>query len=146
MVRIVVVDRDDALSMTLARVLDHDGLQIDIVGTEAEALAVSNPEPAMVLVRTGADDRVAERVIGRFRTSHPSVPVAVVASEPSVSQERALRRQGILCYLQEPVSDDVLHQVVCGATPVCGSGWFHGEAGNGRGPISEPIATKETQE
>jgi len=144
MVRIVVVDTDANLSTALARVLDHAGLRIDVAKTEAEVLAASNPEPAMVLVRTGADDRTAERVIARFRRCHPSVPVAVVASEPSAQQERALRRQGILCYLQEPVSDHVLYQMVCGAAPVCGSLRFHGAAESRRGPVVEHIVAKET--
>jgi len=143
MLRIVVVDQDADLSMALARALDRVSVQIEVVTTEAQVLAASSPEPAMVFVRTRAGDALAERVIGRLRACHPSVPVAVVASEASMEEESALRRQGILCYLQEPVSDHVLQQVVCGAAPGCGFGWLRAGVRNPRRPIREPFAAEE---
>lgn len=116
MIEILIVDKDMNLAASLVRATDTRHIRVDVAQTEADALAAMRAEPALVFVRTrGWRAEEIERLIGRIRSREPSVPVAVIASGGSAADEVSLRRLGILCYLQEPVSTHLVREVVRGA-------------------------------
>lgn len=113
--RILVVDKETDFPKALARAVASESCEIEVAPTDAAALAAAKGEPAVVFVRISGGVRAAARLVGRLRARHPTVPVACVAADPSGRHEITLRRKGILCYLQEPVDERILRQVVRGA-------------------------------
>jgi len=114
--KILIVDKDMHLAESVVRATDTRQVRVDVVQTEADALASMRDETALVFVRTrGWRAEEVKRLIGRIGSREPAVPVAVIASGGTVADEVSLRRLGILCYLQEPVSTDLVREVVCGA-------------------------------
>ena len=115
MTRILVVDRETDFPKALARAVASESCAIEVASTESAALAATRAEPALVFIRIAGEVRAAARLVGRLRARHPTVPIACVAADPGGRGEVTLRRKGILCYLQEPVDERILRQVVRGA-------------------------------
>jgi len=115
-IKILIVDKDMNLAASVVRAMDTRQIRVDVAQTEVDALAAMRAEPALVFVRTrGWRAEEIKRLIGRIRSREPAVLVAVIASGGSADDEVSLRRLGILCYLQEPVSTDLVQEVVRGA-------------------------------
>ena len=130
--RILVVDADTELAAALARVLGAEPVRVQRAATPAEAVVAARLPPAMVFLRTRGGQAGAANLVNRLRRARPAVPVVVVASDPSPEEELALRREGILCYLGEPVAETVLREVVSAATPYCHDSWFRSGTGPAR--------------
>jgi len=130
-IKILIVDKDMNLAASVVRAMDTRQIRVDVAQTEADALAAMRAEPALVFVRTrGWRAEEIKRLIGRIRSREPAVLVAVIASGGSAADEVALRRRGMLCYLQEPVSTGLVQEVVRGAASLgsaCGLGGTRGE-------------------
>jgi DNA-binding response OmpR family regulator len=121
MKQILIVDHESQLAEVLARVAPPDIFGLSLAATEAKALAIAaRSRTHLVFVRTHPQRRVVAPLIARLRALQPSVPIVVVAAPGSSEDERALRREGILCYLEEPLCDEVVRQVVAAVSPCCG--------------------------
>jgi DNA-binding response OmpR family regulator len=147
--RILIVDTDANLAAAVRRALGDAAAAVRRVETLEEASTAPSRPTELVFLRTGPDQPRAAAFLEPLRLAMPSVPVVIVASQPSPGEEIALRRQGILCYLAEPVSDGLLRQVLSSATRcACGLRSLEGFAPS-RGPAAEnggqPLASQPTR-
>lgn len=130
--RLLVIDADGDLAAALGRIVGAERVRVERAATPAQALAAARVAPAAFFVRTRPGEVGAAGLVSRLRRAQPAVPVIVVAREPAPQEELVLRREGILCYLQEPVADAVLREVVAAATPYCHDSWFRAGTVSGR--------------
>jgi DNA-binding response OmpR family regulator len=118
--RILILDADAALARALARVTSPEVFAIDQAAPGPGALGAVRDRTDLVFLRVKAGQPAAVSLVAGLRRLKPRVPIVVVAAEASVDDELALRRAGILCYLEEPLGDDMLRSVVLSASPCCG--------------------------
>jgi DNA-binding response OmpR family regulator len=118
--RILILDADAALARAVARVTSPEVFAIDLAAPGPAALGAVRDRTDLVFLRVKAGPPAAVSLVAGLRRLRPRVPIVVVAAQASAADELALRRAGILCYLEEPLADDMLRSVVLSASPCCG--------------------------
>ena len=109
--QILVVDDDEGVRRTLARVLRDEGYSVRSAADGAEALEVANHSaPDLVLLDLRLPDRSGWDVFGRLVQLRPLLPVVIITARPN--QFFTALAAGVGAFLEKPLHIPKLVQTV----------------------------------
>ncbi|MGH9814069.1 MAG: sigma-54-dependent transcriptional regulator, partial [Candidatus Acidiferrales bacterium] len=101
--RVLVVDDDDALRHSLARVLEQNGFEVVTAGGAQGARAVlAEKDVAVVLLDLVLPDVEGLELLRDIKTTHPDTEVLVVTAFGSIEGAVEAMREGAYNYLTKP--------------------------------------------
>lgn len=110
---ILVVDDDPDIVLGLQDFLDHDGYQVSIAGSCAEALAQARRHQYnAVLLDLGLPDGDGSTVLKSLQETHPHLPVIILTAFTSTDRTVGSLTQGAFAYLTKPYNRDELRAVL----------------------------------
>jgi len=118
-VRVLIVDDEESIRITLAEFIKEDGYVIDIAGDAAEALGLMDKHAFDVVVT----DIVLPRMNGvalmkEIRARSPDTQVIMLTGDPTVETAAEAVRAGAVDYLTKPVSKNAIRRVVANAAQI----------------------------
>lgn len=119
MARILIVDDEKSIRITLRAFLDAEGHDVDVAGDVAAALELLERDKFDVVV----SDIILPRVTGvsllkQLRESTPDVQVIMMTGEPTLETAVEAVRAGASDYLTKPVSKTAIIRAVANATTI----------------------------
>ncbi len=110
---ILVVDDDPDILLGLQDFLDHDGYEVSVAGTCADALSRANEHRYnAVLLDLGLPDGDGSSVLRRLQESQPQLPVIILTAYTSTDRTVGSLTQGAFAYLTKPYNREELRAVV----------------------------------
>ena len=112
--RIVLVAELDPQWAGMARALESDGLEIDMLAPRtapADVVACASRAQSVVVVDLSADPSAGLTIVAACRRAAASVPVVAVATNPSLELTRAVRLSGAFYLALQPVSLDEMRSI-----------------------------------
>jgi PAS domain S-box-containing protein len=110
---ILVVDDDPDIALGLQDFLDHDGYQVSVAGTCAEALMQTGEHHYnAVLLDLGLPDGDGSSVLKRLQELQPQLPVIILTAYTSADRTIGSLTQGAFAYLTKPYNRDELRAVL----------------------------------
>ncbi len=107
--RILIVDDEEDIVLTLQDLLEHDGYQVDFVGTCTEAIArATERHYNAVLLDLTLPDGDGLAVLKALQARDSTLPVIVLTADVSTDRRVDLRTQGAFDYLTKPYNRDEL--------------------------------------
>lgn len=107
--RILVVDNDRGIALTIAAILRHDGYTVSTAFSYQDAEALLQREPIdLLLIDLRSSDEVSGRLVKPIRTLSPDVVVIVMIRFTSFESALYALRAGAYDYLVKPVDVDEL--------------------------------------
>ena len=113
--RIVLVAELDAQWAEIARALESDGLEIDVLAPRtapADVVACASRAPSVVVVDLSADPSAGVATLAACRRAAATVPAVAVAANPSLELTRAVRLSGAFYLALQPVTLDEMRSIV----------------------------------
>ncbi|MEA3238735.1 MAG: PAS domain S-box protein [Candidatus Bipolaricaulota bacterium] len=119
MARVLIVDDEESIRITLAEFIKEDGYVIETAADAAEALRLMDKQAFDVIVT----DIVLPRMNGvvlmkKIREKSPDTQVIMLTGDPSVGTAAEAVRTGAFDYLTKPVTKSVIQKVVANAAHV----------------------------
>lgn len=119
MARILIVDDEKSIRITLRAFLSAEGHDVEVAGDVAAALELLDHDKFDVVV----SDIILPRVTGvsllkQLRESAPDVQVIMMTGEPTLETAIAAVRAGACDYLTKPVSKAAIIRAVANATTI----------------------------
>lgn len=116
---ILVVDDDPDIALGLQDLLDHDGYQVSVAGTCAEALTQTHDHHYnAVLLDLGLPDGDGSSVLRTLQEQQPQLPVIILTAYTSADRTVGSLTQGAFAYLTKPYNRDELRAVLARAVGV----------------------------
>jgi PAS domain S-box-containing protein len=110
---ILVVDDDPDIVLALQDFLDHDGYQVSVAGTCAEALLQTHEHRYnAVLLDLGLPDGDGVSVLRTLQELQPQLPVIILTAFTSTDRTVGSLTQGAFAYLTKPYNRDELRAVL----------------------------------
>ncbi|MCW5797871.1 MAG: PAS domain S-box protein [Nitrospira sp.] len=110
---ILVVDDDPDIALGLQDLLDHDGYQVNVAMTCAEALAQAHAHHYnAVLLDLGLPDGDGSSVLLTLQQQQPQLPVIILTAYTSTDRTVGSLTQGAFAYLTKPYNRDELRAVL----------------------------------
>lgn len=110
---ILVVDDDPDIVLALQDFLDHDGYEVSVAGTCAEALTQANQRRFnAVLLDLGLPDGDGSSVLKSLQERQPQLPVIILTAYTSTDRTVGSLTRGAFAYLTKPYNRDELRAVV----------------------------------
>ena len=110
---ILVVDDDPDIALGLQDFLDHDGYQVNVAMTCAEALAQAQAHHYnAVLLDLGLPDGDGSSVLLTLQQQQPQLPVIILTAYTSTDRTVGSLTQGAFAYLTKPYNRDELRAVL----------------------------------
>jgi PAS domain S-box-containing protein len=110
---ILVVDDDPDIALGLQDLLDHDGYQVNVAMTCAEALAQAHAHHYnAVLLDLGLPDGDGSSVLLTLHQQQPQLPVIILTAYTSADRTVGSLTQGAFAYLTKPYNRDELRAVL----------------------------------
>lgn len=110
---ILVVDDDPDIALGLQDFLDHDGYQVNVAMTCAEALAQAHAHHYnAVLLDLGLPDGDGSSVLLTLHQQQPQLPVIILTAYTSTDRTVGSLTQGAFAYLTKPYNRDELRAVL----------------------------------
>jgi len=110
---ILVVDDDPDIALGLQDLLDHDGYQVNVAGTCAEALTQAHEHQYnAVLLDLGLPDGDGSSVLRTLQEQQPQLPVIILTAYTSADRTVGSLTQGAFAYLTKPYNRDELRAVL----------------------------------
>ena len=110
---ILVVDDDPDIALGLQDFLDHDGYQVNVAMTCADALAqASTHHYNAVLLDLGLPDGDGSAVLLTLHQEQPQLPVIILTAYTSTDRTVGSLTQGAFAYLTKPYNRDELRAVL----------------------------------
>ena len=110
---ILVVDDDPDIALGLQDLLDHDGYQVNVAMTCAEALAQAHAHHYnAVLLDLGLPDGDGSSVLLTLHQQQPQLPVIILTAYTSTDRTVGSLTQGAFAYLTKPYNRDELRAVL----------------------------------
>ena len=110
---ILVVDDDPDIALGLQDLLDHDGYQVNVAMTCAEALAQAHAHHYnAVLLDLGLPDGDGSSVLLTLQQQQPQLPVIILTAYTSADRTVGSLTQGAFAYLTKPYNRDELRAVL----------------------------------
>jgi len=119
MARVLIVDDEESIRVTLAEFIKEDQYEVHIAGDAKEALRLIEDQPFDVIVT----DIILPRMNGvalmkKIRERSPDTQVIMLTGDPTVETATEAVRAGAFDYLTKPVSKNAIRQVVASAATV----------------------------
>ena len=111
----LVVDDSRMARMTLTKLLNKRGIEVDTAesGTEAVAYIDANPAPDVVFMDYTMPDLDGLETVRRIRDRHGDVaPVAMYTGQDEADDRERARQIGISAFLTKPASDERLGEIL----------------------------------
>lgn len=114
MTRILLVDDDPLVRMTIVMILEAAGYQVVEAkeGTEALALLASDPAIALVLSDIHMPGMDGRMFLGQAKESYPSLPIIMLSVNSSWSWRPQMQAAGACGYLPKPFTTQELLRMV----------------------------------
>lgn len=110
---ILVVDDDPDIALGLQDLLDHDGYDVSVAGTCAEALTQTHDHHYnAVLLDLGLPDGDGSSVLRTLQEQQPQVPVIILTAYTSADRTVGSLTQGAFAYLTKPYNRDELRALL----------------------------------
>ncbi|MBX3344681.1 MAG: PAS domain S-box protein [Nitrospira sp.] len=110
---ILVVDDDPDIALGLQDLLDHDGYQVNVAMTCAEALAQARAHHYnAVLLDLGLPDGDGTSVLLTLQQQQPQLPIIILTAYTSTDRTVGALTQGAFAYLTKPYNRDELRAVL----------------------------------
>lgn len=110
---ILVVDDDPDIALGLQDLLDHDGYQVNVAMTCADALAQARAHHYnAVLLDLGLPDGDGSSVLLTLHQQQPQLPVIILTAFTSTDRTVGSLTQGAFAYLTKPYNRDELRAVL----------------------------------
>ena len=110
---ILVVDDDPDIALGLQDLLDHDGYQVNVAMTCADALAQAQAHHYnAVLLDLGLPDGDGSSVLLTLHQQQPQLPVIILTAYTSTDRTVGSLTQGAFAYLTKPYNRDELRAVL----------------------------------
>ncbi|MBS0171788.1 MAG: PAS domain S-box protein [Nitrospira sp.] len=110
---ILVVDDDPDIALGLQDLLDHDGYQVNVATTCADALAQAGAHHYnAVLLDLGLPDGDGSSVLLTLQQQQPQLPVIILTAYTSADRTVGSLTQGAFAYLTKPYNRDELRAVL----------------------------------
>lgn len=110
---ILVVDDDPDIALGLQDFLDHDGYQVSVAMTCAEALAQTRQHHYnAILLDLGLPDGDGSSVLITLQQQQPQLPVIILTAYTSTDRTVGSLTQGAFAYLTKPYNRDELRAVL----------------------------------
>ena len=113
--RIVLVAELDPQWVAIARALESDGLEIDVLAPRsaaADVVACASRGASVVIVDLAPEPSAGVTIIAACRRAAVPAPVVAVAANPSLELTRAVRLAGAFYLALQPVSLDEMRSIV----------------------------------
>ena len=105
MPRLLIVDDEANIRLSLKLILEREGYQVSEAGSLAEFAALPAPHYAdAYLVDVRLPDGTGVDVLRRIRESSPDVPVIMVSGQATIADAVAATRLGAFDFLEKPLS------------------------------------------
>ena len=106
---ILVIDDEETIRHTLARILQQAGHEVTTAATGQEGLAlVSNQALNLVYLDIRMPDMSGLEVLKTIRSKYPEIPVALFTAQPDLSSAVEALRYGAVDYLLKPLQPKTL--------------------------------------
>jgi len=104
---LLVLDDDVSLRTRLGRALEQRGFQPTIVGSVAEALAVTRKDPpAFAVLDLRLDDGTGLKVVEALRAARPDTRIVMLTGYGNIATAVAAVKSGAVDYLSKPADAD----------------------------------------
>jgi len=106
---VLIVDDDPDICQALSDLLDHEGYQVQAVGTGSQALAKAKAQRfGAVLLDLMLPDLDGFSVLKSLKEGDPNLPVIILTAYPTREKKNALLEQGAFAYFVKPYNRDEL--------------------------------------
>lgn len=112
MLRVLLVDDEPSLRLTMSEFLRRAGYEVLAVADYDGAAAVSNDRMDVAVVDINLPGGNGVDLLQRFRQQEPYVPVIMITGEPTLSLMPDIVRAGAYDFIAKPVVKDVLLRAV----------------------------------
>lgn len=110
---VLIVDDDPDIALGLQDLLDHDGYQVNVAMTCADALAQAQAHHYnAVLLDLGLPDGDGSSVLLTLHQQQPQLPVIILTAYTSTDRTVGSLTQGAFAYLTKPYNRDELRAVL----------------------------------
>lgn len=110
---ILVVDDDPDIVLALQDFLDHDGYEVSVAGTCAEAISQAHEHHYnAVLLDLGLPDGDGSSVLRTLHELQPQLPVIILTAYTSTDRTVGSLTQGAFAYLTKPYNRDELRAIL----------------------------------
>ncbi|MCC6539064.1 MAG: sigma-54-dependent Fis family transcriptional regulator [Bryobacterales bacterium] len=106
MPRLVIVDDEANIRLSLRLILEREGYQVAEAGSVAEFAALSAPLADAYLVDVRLPDGTGVDVLRRIRESSADVPVVMISGQATIADAVAATRLGAFDFLEKPLARD----------------------------------------
>ena len=113
---ILLVDDYPDICQRLQVLLEHEGYEVHIAGTGAEAVSVAQYPWHAVILDLGLPDIRGEEVLRQLLQMNPGLPVIVLTAFTGEQQDDVSMAKGVFAYLRKPYDRDVLRATLRQAT------------------------------
>jgi signal transduction histidine kinase/DNA-binding response OmpR family regulator len=111
--RILVVDDERSIRVTLKAILEADGHQVETTEDAESAMAILKARPVDVVLTDIILPKVSGvQLLQRIQETSPEVPVIMMTGEPTLETASEALRQGAVDYLQKPVGKTEIMKTV----------------------------------
>lgn len=114
--RILVVDDDAVVRLSLVRILTQEGHEVDQAGSGADAVQILELNSYQLVILDLRMPRLGGlTVLQHVRNSHPEVPILVMTGFPTIENAKESIQLGAFEFLQKPLDAAQIRTVVARA-------------------------------
>jgi two-component system response regulator FixJ len=111
--RVYLVDDDAAIRDALYLLLQLRGINVELFSNAADAIGwITNESRGCVLTDLRMPGQTGLELMAQLRARHISLPVVVLTAHGDVATTRAALRGGAFDFLEKPIDEDILVDVV----------------------------------
>lgn len=111
--RVYLVDDDAAIRDALYLLLQLRGINVELYSNAADAIgSISNESRGCMLTDLRMPGQTGLELMAQLRARHISLPVVVLTAHGDVATTRAALRGGAFDFLEKPIDEDILVDVV----------------------------------
>jgi DNA-binding NtrC family response regulator len=116
MKKIVVIDDERPVQMTLEALLKRNGHDVFLTGTAATGLAaIAKHRPDLVLQDLGLPDADGLETLARIKQEHPNTPVLILSAQDSLNNAIESIKLGAFHFISKPYAPEELLNVIARA-------------------------------
>ena len=116
MARILVVDDEKSIRITLREFLQSEGYDVQIAGDAQEATEILKTEEFDVVISDIIMPKVSGvELLSRIQAASPHVKVIIMTGEPTADTAAKALRKGAFDYLTKPIRKEAVLEVVAKA-------------------------------
>jgi len=111
--KIVVIDDERPVLLTLEALLKRHGYAVQLAGTASAGLAaIEKSEPDLVLQDLGLPDAPGLETLGTIRRRHPEIVVIIITAQDSLSNAIESIKLGAFHFISKPYAPEELLNVM----------------------------------